>query len=89
MVIRESGGGDMRVDVYTKLQTDRDAASEALDIATAATESEALRASHPNATIVAYVWPEDGKAYMTRATAELTDGKLERPVDTYLDSALQ
>lgn len=87
--IQVSGGGDARIDVETSYAAEPGVAETALAIAEAAAQSEKLVEEYPDATVTAYVWPEGGVTYMTRATAVWTDGALGGPVNTYSDSALQ
>lgn len=86
--MQQSGSGDLRIDVQTSYRASADVASIALDLASAAAQADSVIAAYPDAMVSAYVWPGEGTAYMTRATARFDAGVLVGPVDTYTDAAL-
>jgi len=88
--VRVSGSSDdVRIDVYTTYNADRDVAEAAGGMARIAAQSSAVLNKYPSTTIEAYVWPASKEFYMTRATAKYADGKLEAPIDVFVNDVLK
>jgi len=88
--VKVSGSSsDVRIDVYTIYHADRDVADAAGGMARMAAQSSAVLDKYPSATIEAYVWPAGKEFYMTRATAKYADGKLETPMDVFVNDVLK
>jgi hypothetical protein len=79
----------VRIDVYTDYFPDSDVAQIASGMARIAAQSSSVVSKYPTTRIDAYVWPKAKDFYMTRTSASYTDGKLDAPMDNYLNAALQ
>jgi hypothetical protein len=81
--------GRVKVDVYTNFYPDRDVADVSRGMALIAVQSSTIRDAYPSAAIDAYVWPKSEAFYMARASASYTNGVLDAPFDSYVNSVLQ
>lgn len=88
VTVKESSG-DVSIDVYTTYYPDSDVAGIAGGMSRIAAQSSEVLSKYPSTTITAYVWPSGKEFYMTRTTASYTDGKLDSPMDNYVNDALK
>ena len=88
VTVKESSG-DVSIDVYTTYYPDADVAGIAGGMSRIAAQSSEVLSKYPSTTITAYVWPSGKDFFMTRTTASYTDGKLDSPMDNYVNDALK
>ncbi len=88
VTVKESSG-DVSIDVYTTYYPDSDVAGVAGGMSRIAAQSSSVLSKYPSTTITAYVWPSSKDFFMTRTTASYTDGKLDSPMDNYVNDALK
>lgn len=79
----------VRIDVYTNYYADPDVADIAGGMARIAAQSSSVLSKYPSTTIEAYVWPKGKEFYMTRVSASYTDGKLDAPMDIFVNDVLK
>lgn len=89
VAIDDNGKGFVRIDVYTNYFPDKDVAQTASGMAGIAAQIDSVISAYPSVSVSAYVWPKNKEFYITRASASYKDGKLEKPMDTFVNDVLQ